>query len=350
MRRGGCRSFIPPYILRAIAERGETAVREFARATIDESGRLRGGRLTDAVPVRRGRSRVRVDGARRNDSSAAEASDAATKAVTFFRRILGSPMRVDLTLHHGRRFCNALWDGQRIFCGDGDDWYFRRFISLDVIAHEMGHALVQQTAGLESSGESGALAEHFCDVFAVLARQYTRHENVQQADWLVGADLLTDRVAGAAIRSMRAPGTAYDDPVLGHDPQPAHIRDYVRAAEGDTAHVNCGIPSRAFYEIAALIGGNAWEVAGPIWYRALTRQLRPRSTFAQCAEATWRVAGQMYGLGSTAQQAVAAAWASVGLAIGMAPRLGVKAPDAYQPPAGAAEIPMGVLPLRPTRH
>ena len=57
---------------------------------------------------------------------------------------------------------------------------------------------------------------------------------------------------GRALRSMRAPGTAYDDDVLGRDPQPAHMDGYVRTTDDNGGvHINSGIPNRAFYLTAA---------------------------------------------------------------------------------------------------
>ena len=79
----------------------------------------------------------------------------------------------------------------------------------------------------------------------------------------------------------------------------AHMRNYVKTSEDDRGvHTNCGIPNHAFYRAATLLGGNAWEVAGKIWYRTLTRELGPRASFHQCAETTWRVAGELFGRGS----------------------------------------------------
>ena len=70
---------------------------------------------------------------------------------------------------------------------------------------------------------------------------------------------------------MKAPGTAYNDPVLGKDPQPGHMKDYVTTIEDNGGvHINSGIPNRAFYVTALEIGGFAWEKAGFIWYKTLT--------------------------------------------------------------------------------
>ena len=70
---------------------------------------------------------------------------------------------------------------------------------------------------------------------------------------------------------MAAPGTAYDDPVLGRDPQVGHMDDYVETDDDNGGvHLNSGIPNRAFQLAATAIGGNTWAGAGAIWYAALT--------------------------------------------------------------------------------
>jgi Zn-dependent metalloprotease len=66
---------------------------------------------------------------------------------------------------------------------------------------------------------------------------------------------------------MAAPGTAYDDPILGRDPQPSHMRDYVHTVEDNGGvHINSGILNHAFYRAATAIGGKTWHVLGKIWY------------------------------------------------------------------------------------
>ena len=66
---------------------------------------------------------------------------------------------------------------------------------------------------------------------------------------------------------MKAPGTAYDNDVLGKDPQPADMQHYVRTGQDNGGvHINSGIPNHAFYLAATAIGGHAWEKAGQIWY------------------------------------------------------------------------------------
>jgi Zn-dependent metalloprotease len=115
---------------------------------------------------------------------------------------------------------------------------------------------------------------------------------------------------------MKAPGTAYNDPVLGKDPQPAHMRDYVNTvSDNGGVHINSGIPNHAFYLIATEIGGNAWLKAGQIWYVTLRDKLTSSSNFQNCADLTYSTAGEMFGAGSLEQQAVKNGWAAVGLTV-----------------------------------
>ena len=101
---------------------------------------------------------------------------------------------------------------------------------------------------------------------------------------------------------MKAPGTAYDDPLVGKDPQPGHMDDYVETIrDNGGVHINSGIPNHAFYLAATAIGGYAWEVTGRIWYEALRDPaLRPDSGFAAFARLTVVAAERLQGQGSPA--------------------------------------------------
>ncbi len=224
-------------------------------------------------------------------------------------------MRLDATVHYGRAYDNAFWDGRQMVYGDGDGVIFNRFTAaVDVIGHELSHGVIQFEANLEYEDQPGALNESFADVFASLVKQRARQQSAAEADWLIGQGLFTSQVQGDALRSMKAPGTAYDDPRLGKDPQPAHMRDYVEM-EGDNGgvHINSGIPNHAFYLAAVAMGGTAWERAGRIWYITVRDRLRPRSKFADAAQATVDVAGELFGPQSAEANAVRDAWRQVGL-------------------------------------
>jgi Zn-dependent metalloprotease len=223
-------------------------------------------------------------------------------------------LHLDATVHYGRRYDNAFWNGRQMVFGDGDGELFNRFtISLDVIAHELTHGVTGDEARLVYLGQAGALNESISDVFGSLVKQYVRRETAEQADWLIGAGLFTAKVHGIALRSMKMPGTAFDDPLLGRDPQPATMAGYVRTSEDNGGvHTNSGIPNHAFYLAAVALGGHAWEKAGRIWYETLRdTRLKPTATFLQFARHTVQNAAHLFG--THERQAVAAAWAEVGV-------------------------------------
>ena len=228
----------------------------------------------------------------------------------------GEGLNLHGTVHFGVDYDNAFWDGERMVFGDGDGMVFRRFTaSLSVIGHELAHGLTQSTANLTYSGQSGALNESVSDVFGALVEQYTAGHAAGEASWLIGAGLFTERVEGVALRSMRAPGTAYDDAVLGKDPQPDTMSGYVTTREDNGGvHVNSGIPNRAFFLTADAIGGNAWEGAGRIWYDTLVSgAIRADAGFAQFARATVDAAAARFGPDSREHSAVGDAWTTVGV-------------------------------------
>jgi len=225
-------------------------------------------------------------------------------------------MPLNGTVHFGVDYANAFWDGQRMVFGDGDDELFNRFtLSLDVIAHELTHGVTEDEAQLLYAGQAGALNESVSDVFGSLVKQYKLKQTAVQADWLIGAELFTDKVESgtkerAAIRSMKKPGSAYNDPVLGKDPQPGHMKDFVNTFEDNGGvHINSGIPNHAFYLVAIAIGGFAWEKAGRIWYETLIdSRLKPNASFQRFAELTIDNAKRF-----KVEDVVAEAWEKVGL-------------------------------------
>jgi Zn-dependent metalloprotease len=228
----------------------------------------------------------------------------------------GAGLPLDATVHYGQDYDNAYWDGSRMVFGDGDGEVFNRFtIAVDVIGHELAHGVTQYTADLTYQGHSGALNESVSDVFGSLVAQYAAGQRAEQASWLIGEGLFTDAVHGVALRSMKAPGTAYDDPVLGKDPQPATMAGYVETTDDQGGvHTNSGIPNHAFFLAATAIGGNAWEGAGAVWWDALTSDAVTASIdFAGFAAVTVDAARSRFGDGSAQHSAVQQAWRTVGV-------------------------------------
>lgn len=175
---------------------------------------------------------------------------------------------------------NAFWNGQEMAFGDGDGEIFGSFTkNIDVIGHELTHGVTQYTANLEYEFQSGALNESMSDVFGSMIKQYfypTGKQLTEDADWLIGEGIFLPSITGAAaLRSMKAPGTAYNNPKIGKDRQGADMDHYKKmpnteAGDNGGVHINSGIPNRAFYLASVGFGGYSWEKAGKIWYAALT--------------------------------------------------------------------------------
>jgi Zn-dependent metalloprotease len=225
------------------------------------------------------------------------------------------------TVHYDNQYDNAFWNGDQMVYGDGDDTLFDRFTKcLDVIGHELTHGVTQYTTNLAYHNQSGALNESISDVFGSMIKQKALNQSVDAADWLIGAGLFIpkDGVNRTALRSMAAPGTAYDDPSsIGSDPQPGHMDDYKSlpdTPQGDFGgvHINSGIPNKAFYEAAMAFGGNAWDFAGKVWYMAITNgSVSSTATFADFRDATVAAAATLFG--SSGEQNLVQAWNKVGL-------------------------------------
>lgn len=235
-----------------------------------------------------------------------------------FRRdsIDGHNLQLDATVHYGIDYDNAFWNGSRMVFGDGDRQVFQRFTSsLSVIGHELTHGVTEYTAALRYQGQSGAINEHVSDVFGALTEQFARGQSAESASWLIGAELFTSEVQGRALRDMRNPGTAYDDDVLGRDPQPSHMRDYIETSDDNGGvHLNSGILNRAFVLAAITLGSEAWKQAGSIWYDALTGgTLAPDANFARFALVTVASAERLYGRDTPESRAVRGAWVEVGV-------------------------------------
>jgi Zn-dependent metalloprotease len=343
-------TILPPHILDKLAQNGSKADRQRALQNLQAAAEFRGerriiGRMPALLGLAPGTKRrtiydagsrselpgtfVRGEGqAADADLAAVEAYDSSGDTYDFYNSVFGrnsidgKGMRLDSTVHFGVKYDNAMWNGQQMVYGDGDGVRFNRFtIALDVIGHELTHGVTQATAALQYHDQPGALNEHFSDVFGVLVKQWKLNHSVAAADWLIGAGLFTKNVKGVAVRSMKAPGTAYDDPVLGKDPQPADLKHYVEGTfDNGGVHINSGIPNRAFYLAATAIGGFAWKDAGAIWYRTLTQKVRPAFTFVECAEATIQAAQELFGAAAKQVTAVQNAWAEVGVIKAVTPK------------------------------
>ena len=209
-------------------------------------------------------------------------------------------------VHYGHDYDNAFWDGEEMVFGDGK--MFDRFTkSLDVIGHELTHGVTEHEAGLQYLNQSGALNESVSDVFGSLVKQYKLGQTADQADWLIGADLVKPGFPGKALRSMAEPGTAWDG-----DDQPAqHGRTTCRRmSDNGGVHTNSGIPNKAFAELALALGGHGVGEGRAHLVRDAARPAACARTrpSASSRAALRRRRGRLYGAGSDEVDAVIACW------------------------------------------
>ncbi|MBE9466474.1 M4 family metallopeptidase [Dyadobacter sp. UP-52] len=218
-------------------------------------------------------------------------------------------------IHYDNKYDNAFWDGQRMVYGDGDGKIFGSFTAdPDIIGHELTHGVTQYESSLEYHMQSGALNESVSDVFGIMIKQRLLNLDVKKSKWLIGENVV--KGAKYALRSMKAPGTAYvNHPDLGTDPQPATFDKLVNLPDTDRGdwggvHINSGITNFAFYVTAFNLGGFSWEKAGRIWYAALTdiQNLKPTASFFDFKNLTIQKAEILFGTGSLEAKAVTDGW------------------------------------------
>lgn len=288
--------YIPPFILENLAKTGI----EEARLSVLQSGQTRGDRAANVVSLatlagaakppagtasrevyackNQWVKRVKLE---QGEGDPATADDSVNNTYDFagvtrdyYKQVLGRNsidnvgMNLILNVHYGVKYMNAFWDGDEMTFGDGDGDIFVNFEkSLDVVAHELTHGVTQFTAALEYKGQSGALNEHFSDVFGAAITQHYEKQTAENADWLIGDEIMGPKLFGEALRSMSAPGSAYDNDLMGKDPQPDHMKDYYAgSADNYGVHINSGIPNKVFYLTSMDIGT---DKAILIWYHAL---------------------------------------------------------------------------------
>lgn len=344
-------SAIPPHMVEEILNNGSKKQIDKARKMLNLSGRIRGQRqslaelavkptaiagnkdrlvydaeFSDVLPGKLVRSEG--DPATR-DNAVDEAYESAGATYDLYNEVFNrnsidnNGMQIISSVHYMQGYDNAFWDGEQMVYGDGDEYLpeeerlFNRFTkSIDIIAHELTHGVMQFEANLVYFSQPGALNESFSDVFGILVKQRVNNQTAEEANWLIGEEIFTPNISGVALRSMKDPGTAYADPLLGNDPQPAHMDNYVHTfKDNGGVHINSGIPNKAFYATAIEMGGYAWEKAGKIWYIAMCDKLSSSADFQEAANVTYVIAEDLYGKNSPEHLAVAKGWETVGIKV-----------------------------------
>ena len=336
---------IPPYVLDHLVQSADARVRQIAVDAIANASAVRAVRATlammpalAAVPspsfkrhrlvydVKNGGFNdlpgqlIRSEGdPKTQDITENEAYNYAGSTYSFYKSVFGRNslddhgMTMISSVHLGRRLNNAFWTGEQMCYGDGDGRIFIRFTkSVDVVGHELTHGVISHTCNLVYSNESGALNEHFADVFGSLVKQWRKRQTAKRADWLIGADIMGPDTTAKSLRTFKAEKAYENDPLLGTDPQPKHLSNkYNGSSDNGGVHINSGIPNHAFYLAAMEIGGKAWQRTGLIWYKTMLK-LTTTSQFDDMVETSTESAATLYGNNSREHKAVTKAWKSVG--------------------------------------
>lgn len=215
--------------------------------------------------------------------------------------------------NYGFNYNGAFWDGYSVAFGNGDysNWY--PLVALDIYAHEMTHGVCERRAGLiyDYNSQSGALHESFSDIFGTAVEVYLSRAN----DYKIGEQAFTPYIYGDALRYLSNPpadGLSID-----------HFSQY---SSSRAPHSNGGIQNKAFYLLAEGGAHNGYNIAGVsrrtaeyIFFRGLVTGVTGYATFRDSRLATLDAAQDLYGRNSVQFNSAAAAWDSVGVAVGELP-------------------------------
>ncbi|MHC2833104.1 neutral peptidase B [Bacillus sp. F9_6S_D1_P_5] len=216
------------------------------------------------------------------------------------------------SVHVGESWNNAAWNGIQMMYGDGDGTTFVPLSAgLDVIGHELTHAVTEHTANLVYKNESGALNESLSDIMGVM---------VEKKSWDLGADIYTPGKPGDALRSLKDPASI-PNPLKPGEGYPDHYnKRYTGTADNGGVHINSSINNKAAYLVSdggehygVKVTGVGREATEKIYYRALTKYLTANSDFKMMRQAALQSAEDLYGKNSKAVQAVTKAYDAVGV-------------------------------------
>jgi bacillolysin len=193
--------------------------------------------------------------------------------------------------------------------------------SLDIIAHELTHGVIDSSSGLLTGGEPGALNESIADIMGTGTEFFYQAPGSGrgQADYLIGEDSFRAGVPGSlnGIRSLA-------NPQIFRDPDHYSIR-YTGSEDDGGVHTNSAIPSHAFYlaveggrnRVSGLtvqgVGAANREQIEKVFYRAFVFLLPASASFSTARAATIQAARDLYGANSAAAQSVTQAWTAVGV-------------------------------------
>ncbi|MEU2468850.1 M4 family metallopeptidase [Streptomyces sp. NPDC012486] len=258
-------------------------------------------------------------------TAGADAAYGAQKTWDFFKNTLGrSGIRNDgvaaySRVHYGSAYANAYWDDS-CFCmtyGDGSG-NTHALTSLDIAAHEMGHGVTSNTAGLTYSGESGGLNEATSDIFGAGVEFYADN-STDVGDYLVG-EKVDINSNGSPLRYMDKPskdGNSVDSWYSGlgnldvhYSSGPANHMFYL-LSEGSGSKTINGVTYNSPTADSVAVTGIGRDAALKIWYKALTTYMTSSTNYAGARTAALNAATALYGTNSAQYAAVGNAFAGI---------------------------------------
>jgi len=225
-----------------------------------------------------------------------------------------------LYVHYGTNYI-AGWDqtNKIVYLGDGNTNY-NPLTSLDVVAHEMGHGLMQYTANLYYPSskwpESAALHEGFSDIWAACVVSWAAPN---KSKWLIGDEIQRPPNNFQCMRNLINPRSN----LSSEGPNPSRYKG-THWDNNNEPHMNSTVLSHWFYLLSEGGSGNndgiAFDVlsiginkAEKIVMKTLLSYLYSSADYTAARNATISAAEYLYGSGSIEVYSVKNAWYAVGV-------------------------------------
>ncbi|WP_452598853.1 M4 family metallopeptidase [Pontimicrobium sp. MEBiC01747] len=214
-------------------------------------------------------------------------------------------------IHYSSNYVNAFWNGSVMTYGDGNA-SIDPLTSIDIAAHEIGHAVCTHTANLTYSYESGALNESYSDIWGACVEFFA---DPTKSTWELGEDI------NFVIRSLSNPNA--------HNQPDTYLGTYWYTGSGDHGgvHTNSGVNNFWFYLLSQggsgtndnsdfySVTGIGITKAAKIAYRTESVYLSASSNYNDAKNFSIQAAADLYGVGSMEWNSVKAAWCAVGVGV-----------------------------------
>ena len=227
---------------------------------------------------------------------------------------------------------NAYWNGKSMHFGNGTGSLSNSqpYTTLDISAHEMGHAITETTCGLVYQWESGAINEGFSDIWAACVTNYAKTQNPSlssELTWRLAEKCEHLDSTNKGFRDMSNP-RLFSNPSAYKDNfwTPAEYRTCKTFEGSDNCgvHNNSGVLNKWFFLITDgetgtnslgkfyTVFGLGFAVAEQIAYLT-SINLTPNASYATTKTVSINAAITLYGDGSVQVKSVKDAWAAVGV-------------------------------------